>query len=95
MEVPGRKHSLWRSQARAEEENERERSLNIPAAALCCTAWSAVKGLAETFGGNNRSRTGLGTRSAKERRRKGCFSFWVNNYLSDSHYLNQKFKLFV
>lgn len=89
MEVPGRKHCLWRSQARAEERNERERSLYIPAAALCCTACSVVKALGETFGGNSRGRTGLGMRSAKERRRKGCFPLWVKLCLSDSNYLNQ------
>lgn len=73
MDIPGRKHSLWRTQARAEEENERERTLSLLTATLSCTACSVMRGLGVTFGGNNRGRTGLGARSAKERREERLF----------------------
>lgn len=71
MDIPG----LWRSQARAEEENERERSLYVLTATLSCTACSVMRGVGVTFGGNNSGRTGLGVRSAKERREERLFLF--------------------
>lgn len=88
MEVPGRKHSLWTSWARAEEENEREKSLCNLTATLSCTACPVVRGLGGTFSGNKKGRTGPGMRSGNEKgKRKGCFPLRVNNCLSDSHYL--------